>query len=110
MTGHAQVHQHKCVLDRSRLTLKWPYVECLYTPQLGKEPELTQQLSQQLDQYRWDVVGLPEVRWFSFGETITDYGHKLWYSDEDLKHGHHVRFLVRKEVVRAVLSCSLVSC
>ncbi|PVD35255.1 hypothetical protein C0Q70_06536 [Pomacea canaliculata] len=43
--------------------------------QCGKVKELTHELQR----YRWDIVGLAEVRWTGFGESTTDEGHKLWY-------------------------------
>ena len=33
--------------------------------------------------YEWDIVGLSEVRWTGFRETLTEEGHKMWYSGED---------------------------
>jgi exonuclease III len=71
----------------------------------GKIHELTHELKR----YRWDIIGLAEVRWLGFGETATDEGHKIWYSGEDSKHRHGVAFIVRKEVVNSVISCTPVS-
>lgn len=42
----------------------------------GKVKELTHELGR----YRWDILGLAEVRWTGCGETTTEEGHKLWYS------------------------------
>ena len=58
----------------------------------GKVKELTHEL----DRYRWDILGLAEVRWTSCGETTTEEGHKIWYSGEDSKHQHGVGFIVNK--------------
>ena len=44
----------------------------------GKAQELTHQLKG----YRWDILGLAEVRWTLFGQTTTDEGHKIWYCGE----------------------------
>ena len=41
-----------------------------------------------------------------FGETITDEGHKNWYCVEDSKHQCEVAFIVRKEVVSSIISCT----
>ncbi|MGL4418375.1 MAG: reverse transcriptase domain-containing protein [Plesiomonas shigelloides] len=78
-------------------------VRTLY--QCGKVKELTHELNR----YRWDVVGLAEVRWTGFGETTTDDGHKIWFSGKETKHEHGVAFIVRKEVVGTVISCTPVS-
>ena len=67
----------------------------------GKIYELTHELKR----YRWDVIGLAEVRWTGLGETTTDEGHKIWYIGEEKLHRHGVAFMVRKEVVRSVISC-----
>ena len=50
-----------------------------------------QELTHELKSYRWDILGLAEVRWTEFGETTTDEGHKIWYS----KHLYGVAFIVR---------------
>ncbi|XP_076438257.1 uncharacterized protein LOC143277357 [Babylonia areolata] len=71
----------------------------------GKLHELTHELKR----YRWDVIGLSEVRWTSFGETTTDDGHKIWFSGEEKKHEYGVAFIVRKEIAGSVISCTPVS-
>ena len=62
-----------------------------------------------LKRYRWDILGLAEVRSTGFGETITDKGHKVWYCREDSKHQYGVAFIVRKEVVGRVLSIGILA-
>lgn len=73
--------------------------------QCGKVKELTHELQR----YRWDIVGLAEVRWTGFGESTTDEGHKLWFSGDEIKHERGVAFIVRKEVAGTVISCTPVS-
>ncbi|XP_037797022.1 craniofacial development protein 2-like [Penaeus monodon] len=34
----------------------------------------------------WNVVGVSELRWTGIGETSTDDGHKLWYSEFAKRH------------------------
>ena len=34
-----------------------------------------EELSRELDRYRWDVIGLSEIRWLGTGEETTDNGH-----------------------------------
>ena len=71
----------------------------------GKVKELTHEL----DRYRWDVLGLAEVRWTSCGETTTEEGHKIWYSGEDSRHQHGVGFIVNKNKINSVISCTPIS-
>ena len=40
----------------------------------GKLKELTYEM----DRYRWNLLGLCEVRWKNFGETTTEEGPKLY--------------------------------
>ena len=60
----------------------------------GKIIELTHELSR----YTWDILGLAEVRWTGIGETITDEGHKLWFSGDDCKQ-HRIGFIVNNSVI-----------
>ena len=71
----------------------------------GKINELTHEL----ERYRWDILGLAETRWTGLGETTTEEGHKMWFSGDEHKHQHGVAFLVRKEIVNCVLSCTPIS-
>ena len=71
----------------------------------GKITELTHELSR----YTWDILGLAEVRWTGIGETITNEGHKLWYSGDDSKHQHGVGFIVNKDRLNSVISCTPIS-
>ena len=71
----------------------------------GKVKELKHALSHS----HWDILGLCEVRWTDFGETTTEEGHKLWFSGEERLHQHGVAFLVRKEVIGCIMSCTPVS-
>ena len=62
----------------------------------GKLEELTHEM----ERYRWNILGLCEIRWKGFGETLTREGHKLYYSGSDLKHEHGVGFLIHKDIVK----------
>ena len=73
--------------------------------QTGRVHELTHELKR----YKWDIIGLAEVRWTGFGETNTEDGHKIWYSGEEMLHQHGVGFIVRKEIVPSIISCTPVS-
>ena len=71
----------------------------------GKGHELTHELKC----YRWDILGLAEVRWTGSGETTTDAGHKIWYYGEDSKHQYGVTFTVGKEAVGSIINCNPIS-
>ena len=62
-----------------------------------------------MDRYRWNLLGLCEVRWKNFGETITEEGHKLYYSDEENKHEYGVGFLNHKNIMKSVMGCRPIS-
>ena len=49
------------------------------------------------------------MRWTGFGETVTEDGHKMWYSGLESRHEQGVAFIVRKEIIRCILSCTPVS-
>ena len=73
--------------------------------QRGKVKELTHELQR----YKWDIIGLAEVRWTGFGETSTDEGHKIWFSGDQSKHQYGVAFIVRKELAKSIISCTPIS-
>ena len=52
-----------------------------------------------MDRYRWNILGLCEMRWKNFGETTTEEGHKVFFSGKEDKHEHGVGFLVHKDIV-----------
>ena len=81
---------------------KWN-VRTLYA--CGKLQELTHELIR----YSWDIIGLAEVRWTGIGEMVTDEGHKLWYSGDDSRHQHGVGFIVNKDRIQTVMSCTPIS-
>ena len=70
----------------------------------GKIHELTNEL----DRYQWDIVGLSETRMSGHGELTTDSGHKLFYSGK-VKHFKGVGLIVRKELTKAVINYSVIS-
>ena len=67
------------------------------------------ELTHELERYKWDIIGLCEVRWKNFGETVTKEGHKLWYSGDESKHQHGVGILVNKNKIDSVISCTPIS-
>ena len=38
-----------------------------------------QELTHEMDRYRWNILGLCEMRWENFGETTTEEGHKIFF-------------------------------
>ncbi|XP_052212146.1 craniofacial development protein 2-like [Dreissena polymorpha] len=64
------------------------------------------ELTYELERNRWEIIGLAEFRLPGFGETSTDEGHKILFSGEDSIHRQGVAFIVRKEVVNSVISCT----
>ena len=71
--------------------------------------EKTEELCHALKDYRWDVVGLCEVRWTSFGEVDVQEGHKIYYSGKETDHQHGVGFIVNKKILNCVLRATPVS-
>ena len=53
-----------------------------------------QELTHEMDRYRWNILGLCEMRWENFGETTTEEGHKVFFSGKEDKYEHGVGFLV----------------
>ena len=39
-----------------------------------------QELTHEMDRYRWNILGLCEMRWKNFGETITEEEHKVFFN------------------------------
>ena len=61
-----------------------------------------QELTHNMDRYRWNILGLCKMRWKNFGETTTEEGHKVSFSGKEDKHEHGVGFLVHKDIVNTV--------
>ena len=62
-----------------------------------------------MERYRWNILGLCEMRWKNVGETTTEEGHKVFFSGKENKHEHGVGFLVHKDIVTTVMGCRPVS-
>ena len=95
--------RHTLRLPSEKMTIGTWNVRTLYA--CGKMKELEHELSR----YRWEIIGLSEVRWTGFGEMVTEDGHKMWFSGHETRHEHGVAFIVRKEVIGCILSCTPVS-
>ena len=55
-----------------------------------------QELTHEMDRYRWNILGLCEMRWKHFSETTTEERHKVFFSGKEDKHEHDVGFLVTR--------------
>ena len=67
----------------------------------GKLEELTHEMNR----YRWNILGLCEMRWKNFGETSTLDGHKLYFSGREDKHKQGVGFLVHNTTTNCIMGC-----
>ena len=67
------------------------------------------ELTHEMDRYRWNILGLCEMRWKNFGETTTEEELKVFFSGKEDKHEHGVGFLVQKDIVNTVMVCRPVS-
>ena len=68
-----------------------------------------QELTHEMDRYGWNILGLCEIRWKSFGETTTEEGHKFFFSGIEDKQEHGIGFLVHKDIMNTVMGCRPVS-
>ena len=71
----------------------------------GKVGELTLEMKR----YRWNTLGLCEVRLKNFGETSTPEGHRLFFSGLEDRHEYGVGFLIHKDTVNPIMGCRQVS-
>ena len=62
-----------------------------------------------MDRYRWNILGLCEMRWKNVGETTTEEGHKVFFSGKENKHEEGVGIFVLKDIVNTVMGCRPVS-
>ena len=58
--------------------------------------EKLQELIHEMDRYRWNILGLCEMRWNSFGKTTTEEEHKVFFSGKEDKQEHGIGFLVTR--------------
>jgi len=52
-----------------------------------------EELSYQMSRYRWNILGLCEIRRKNFGEISTQEGHKFFFSGKEVKQKQGVGFL-----------------
>ena len=56
-----------------------------------------EELSHELEKYKWNLIGLSEIRWKGIGEVKTNKGHKI-YSGHRQTHIQDVALVVNKEL------------
>ena len=74
-----------------------------------REAGKVEELTHEMNRYRWNILGLCEMRWKNIGETSTQEGHKLYFSGRDDTHEQGVGFLVHKDNVNCVMGCRPIS-
>ena len=72
-------------------------------------PGKLNELEHEMENYKLNVLGIAEMRWLNNGETVSDDGHKVWWSGDKLKKQAGVGFIVHKETVNMVMECEPIS-
>ena len=72
-------------------------------------PGKFQELTHEIDRYRWSILGLCEMRWKNFGEITTEARHKVFFGGKEDKHEHGDGFRIYKDIVNTVIGCHPVS-
>ena len=67
-----------------------------------------EELCHELKDYKWNIIGLSEVRKMGFGETKSDENHTLYHCGKD-KHEHGVCILVHRDTANFVMGCNYIS-
>ena len=68
-----------------------------------------QDLTHEIDRYRWNILRRCEMRWKNFGETTTEEGHKIFFGRKEDKHEYGIGFLGPENIVNTVMGCRPVS-
>ena len=68
-----------------------------------------EELAHEMEHYRWNILGISELRWKGLGETNTDKGNKLYFCGRDDRHEHGVGFLVHRNTLSNVMGCCPIS-
>ena len=98
-TGGRNVRDSKHIRSKDKLVFGTWNVETLW-----KDGRL-EELCHELDHYKWNVIGLSEVRMKALGEINSSNGNKLFYCGRNDIHVHGVGFLVHKDTAKHVLGC-----
>ena len=86
-----------------------PFVVGTWNVQSLSQSGKVELLATELDNLRWNVMGISEMLWTGTGESTTDEGHKVWYCGLEKKRQHGVGFIVEKQTANGVLECTPVS-
>ena len=62
-----------------------------------------QELTHEMDRYRWNILGLCKMKWKNFGETTTEEGSNVFFSGKEDQHEHG------KDIMNTVMGCRPVS-
>ena len=55
------------------------------------------ELEYEMQRYKWNILGITEMRWLNTGEVVLDEGHKVWWSGNEKRHEGGVGFMVHKD-------------
>ena len=89
----------KCVPDmpNNKISARSNIITGTWNVRTLREAGKLDELTHEMNIYRWNILGLCEVRWKSIGETSTQEGHTLYYSGRDDKQEQGVGFLIHKK-------------
>ena len=62
-------------------------------------------LIHKVKRYRWNIIGLCEVRWKNFGEKYTPECLKLFFSGREDRSEHGVGYIIHRDTVNAIMGC-----
>ena len=88
--------------NKIKIRRKNTYIGTWNVRTLREEGKL-EELTHELDIYRWTVVGLCEIRRKGVNEIQTTEGQQLYYIGNDNKHINGVGFLINSEVTPMVM-------
>lgn len=92
-----QYHHHQP--SASQITTPWN----VRTPYACGE---VKQLTHEIVRYSWDILGMAKVRCTGCSEISMEEAHKLCYSGKDSRHQQGVGFVVNKNKLKSVISCT----
>ena len=101
----------KCATDipENKISARSNIITGTWNVRTLREAGKLEELTHEMTRYRWNILGLCEMRWKNIGETSTQEGHKLFYSGRDDKHQQGVGFLIHKNTVNCVMGCRPIS-
>ena len=85
-----------------KVALRNPFVVGTWNVRSLSQSGKVELLATELDNLKWNVMGISEMRWTGTGEYTTDEGHKVWYCGLEKKRQHGVCFIVEKQTANRV--------